>query len=250
MLIKEIKKLKNNKYKITYDDKILLVHEDILIKYNILTKKNIDDKLLIEIEKENIYLEAYDKALRYLGIKMRLEKDIYTYLKDKYDNKTINKVIDKLKKEGYLDTNKYIKAFINDKINLTNDGPYKIKRDLINKGIDESLIDLDIIDINIIKDNLTKLIIKYSNINRDNSISVIKSKTLNHCLLLGYDKELILDIFDSLNIKENTNKIKKDYDKLINKYKTKYTGYKLEATIKQKLYQKGYSMDEINNINK
>jgi len=247
MLIKNIKKLNKNKYKISFVDKELIVYEDILIKYNILSNKNIEDKTLKEIEKENIYSEIYEISLKYLDIRMRLEKELRLYLKDKYDEKNINKVIERLKKEEYIDDSKYVKAYINDKINLSKDGPYKIKRDLAQKGVDESLINIDIDD-NILREKLEKLIIKYSNINRNNSLNVIKTKILNHFTILGFDKELILEIFDSLNIKGDNNKIKKEYDKLINKYSKKYTGYKLEFTIKQKLYQKGYSIDEINNI--
>ncbi len=248
MIINKIKKTGKNKYKIIVDNKEFVIYEDILIKYNLLYNKKVDDKLLASIEKDNIFYEAYEKSLKYLDIKMRLEKEIYEYLINKYEINIINKVIDKLKKEGYLDVNKYITAYINDKINFTNDGPYKIKRDLINKGIDESIINIESIDYDLIKTKLDRLIIKYSNLNKNNSRNVIKSKTLTHFSLLGFDKELIEEVFENLNISGDKNKIKKDYDKLYSKYSKKLTGYKLEATIKQKLYQKGYSIDEINNI--
>lgn len=247
MLIKNIKKMNKGRYKVTVEEKELILYEDILIKYSILSNKNIDDKLLKEIEKENRYIEIYETALRYLDIKMRLEKELIKYLKDKYDLKDIDKIINRLKKEGYIDDSKYIKSYINDKINLSNDGPYKIKRDLINKGLDEDLINIDI-DYDILKEKLNRIMLKYININKKNSLNVIKNKTMNHFSILGYDKELIEDVFNSLNIKGDSNKIKKDYDKLKNKYQSKYSDYKLESTIKQKLYQKGYSIDEINKI--
>lgn len=248
MLIKEIKKAGKNEYKLILKDKEIILYEDLLIKYNILLKKEISEDLLKEVEKENTYYEAYNKALSYLEIKMRLEKEIEEYLKNKYDQKIINKVISKLKKEDYLNVSKYIIAYINDKINFANDGPYKIKRDLINKGIDESLINIESIDQELITSKLERLITKYSNINKNNSKNIIKSKVMSHFSLLGYDKELINDVFDNLNITGDNTKIKKDYDKLYEKYSKKVSGYKLDVLLKQKLYQKGYSIDEINNL--
>ncbi len=249
MLIKNIKKLNKGKYKVTIDDKDLILYEDILIKYSILKKKNIDDKLIREIEKENEFLEIYESALRYLNIKMRLENELIKYLKNKFDSKNIDKVITRLKKEGYINDSNYVESYINDKINLSSDGPYKIKRDLINKGIDENLINIDI-DKDILIDKLNKIILKYSNLHKNNSLNVIRTKVLNHFNNLGYDRELIIEVFDNLDIKGNSEKINKEYEKLTTKYSKKYSGYKLENTIKQKLYQKGYSIDEINKIKK
>jgi regulatory protein len=180
---------------------------------------------------------------------MRTEKEVIKYLTDKYDSKDVENLVIRLKKEGLIDDSKYIKSFINDKINLSNDGPYKIKRDLIQKGIIEDLIEIDI-DNNILLDKLRRIMPRYINLYKKNSKNIIKNKTVNYFLNLGYDKEIIEEVFDSLDVKGDNTKIKKDYEKLIKKYKIKYSGYKLESTIKQKLFQKGYSIDEIYEIEK
>ena len=39
---------------------------------------------------------------------------------------------------------------------------------------------------------------------------------------------------------------KKIYDTLYKKYSSKYEGYELDMIIKQKMYQKGYDISEIN----
>lgn len=249
MLIKSIKKLTKGRYKIIIDDNELILYEQILIKYSILKAKEIDPKLIKEIKKENQNIEMYETSLRYLDTKMRTEKEVIKYLTDKYDSKDVENLVIRLKKEGLIDDSKYIKSFINDKINLSNDGPYKIKRDLIQKGIIEDLIEIDI-DNNILLDKLRRIMPRYINLYKKNSKNIIKNKTVNYFLNLGYDKEIIEEVFDSLDVKGDNTKIKKDYEKLIKKYKVKYSGYKLESTIKQKLFQKGYSIDEINEIEK
>ncbi len=249
MLIKSIKKLTKGRYKIIIDDNELILYEQILIKYSILKAKEIDPKLIKEIEKENQNIEMYETSLRYLDTKMRTEKEVIKYLTDKYNYKDVENLLIRLKKEGLIDDSKYVKSFINDKINLSNDGPYKIKRDLIQKRIIEDLIEIDI-DNNILLDKLRRIMPRYINLYKKNSKNMIKNKTVNYFLNLGYDKEIIEEVFDSLDVKGDNTKIKKDYEKLIKKYKAKYSGYKLESTIKQKLFQKGYSIDEINEIEK
>ena len=55
-------------------------------------------------------------------------------------------------------------------------------------------------------------------------------------------------IVDYIVTKTVLNDIKKDYDKLYSKYKDKYDSYKLKSYLKGKLYQKGYTIDEINKV--
>ena len=51
-----------------------------------------------------------------------------------------HKLINKLKKEKYIDHDRYAKAFTNDRFNFIN-GKLKIKQQLLIKGIEEPLID-------------------------------------------------------------------------------------------------------------
>ena len=78
----------------------------------------------------------------------------------------IEEVIERLKKEGYISEKQYIEAYINDKLNLSKDGPYKIKRNLLNLELPENLIDLSLekISYNTWKDKLEKIINKRVNL--------------------------------------------------------------------------------------
>ena len=77
---------------------------------------------------------------------------------------------------------------------------------------------------------------------------MIKQKLINYFTNKGYERQMIIEIIDN-NQTTNNKIIKKEYDKLYNKLQNKYNEYELEKIIKQKLYQKGFSIDEINNIN-
>lgn len=250
MKINKIKK-QNNKYKIILEDnKEIITYDQIIIKNNILYKKQLTEEQIKTIEEENKYYEIYNNILKFIKTKLRSEYEIEEYLKKQGINqKTKEKLIKTLKEEKLINDEIYIKAYIHDKISLTNDGPNKIKKDLINKKIPEDLInnELEKLDNEEIKEKLEKLIIKKLKSNTKYSQNMMNIKLLNYFLNLGYAKEEILNIIEQ-NKTTNNNIIKKEYNKLYNKLKNKYQEEELKRNIKQKLYQKGFNTDEINNI--
>ena len=66
---------------------------------------------------------------------------------------------------------------------------------------------------------------------------------------LGYEKAMILDILENRLIQDRSI-INNEYHKLKNKLERKYSNDELERKIKLKLQQKGFSLDEINTIDK
>ena len=81
MQINKFKKIGNNKYKIIFDNTELVLYEDIILKYDLLIKKEVNEKLIDEIINENNYYSAYDKSLSYIESKLRTKKEIIEYLK-------------------------------------------------------------------------------------------------------------------------------------------------------------------------
>ena len=125
MHINKFKKVGKNKYKIIFDNTELTLFEDIILKYDLLIKKDINEYLFDEIINENSYYDAYDKALSYIEAKLRTKKEIIDYLNKKgFDEKYIEYAIEKVEKLGLLNDDVYVQAYVNDKINLTLDGPY------------------------------------------------------------------------------------------------------------------------------
>ena len=250
MRINKFKKVGNNKYRIYFDNRSLLLYEDVILKYNLLYKKEIDNDLLIKIDEENKKASIYDVALKYISIRMRSIKEMEEYLKKKkFDSKDISLTIDKLIYNGLLNDRNFSKSFVNDKINLTNNGLDKIKNDLKELGVDETYINEAIsnIDNNILLEKLDKIISKEIKNNSKLPINKAKNKIISRCINLGYKKEDINNILDNYNL-VSTSDIKSDYDKLYKKYCNKYDTYKLKNVLKSKLYQKGYSIEDINKI--
>ena len=123
MKINKFKKVGKNKYKVIFDNTELTLYEDVILKYDLLIKNDVDIDLIDKIVEENRSYDVYETALNYIEIKMRNKKEIYKYLSNKgFDEKLINESIKKLEKAGFINNKSYITAFINDKINLSNDG--------------------------------------------------------------------------------------------------------------------------------
>ena len=250
MKIKSIKK-QANKYKIILEDNtIITTYDDIIIKNNILYKKELDEDLIKKIEQENNYYEAYNKIIKYIKTKLRSEFEIKKYMNKLEINESDKiKILEKLKIAKLIDDKFYAKAYIHDRISLSNEGPYKIKESLLKECIDENIInqELETLDKNEIKQKLKKLILKKLKTNHKYSENMFKQKILNYFINLGYDRNEIIEIIDNEKIDDNEI-IKKEYDKLYNKLKQKYNDYELNIKIKQKLYQKGFKIEEINKI--
>lgn len=242
MIINKFTKMKDGMYKLKLDNDVeVKLHEDLILKYDLLINKNISEDLLLDLEKENIKYESYNLALKYLKNRQRCNKEIYTYLKSKgISNLNIDFVIDILTKQGYLNEEVYITSYINDRIYLSSDGPLKIKKYLTDMNLDNDVINekLLIFTEELEKERISKLIKKLEKSNKKGEYN-FKLKVKTYLTNLGYHTEYINYLLNNYNI-DDTDLKQKEYDKLYKKYSKKYNGYELEYKIKQGLYQKGF----------
>lgn len=248
MKIISYEKKANSKYKVKLDnDEEITLYDNVILNNNLLITKEILDKDLLL--KENQFYEAYNKAIKYIGIKLRTKKEIINYLYKKYDKDIIDEVVNNITDQGYLNDELYVKSYINDQINLSNNGYYKILKDLLNKDIEESLIRkyLDQVDENIWKNKINKIVEKKIKNNSKYSSSYLKEKILYDLNNLGYDKNDILNIVNSFDIKEDDNIFEKDFNIILSKLSKKYRGNELKLHMINKLMAKGYMYEKIKN---
>ena len=247
MKIIKYKKIRN-KYRVYLDDNTYLdLYENTILKYDLLLKKEIDKSNIEKIKNENKKEEVIDLSIKYISNKMRTRKEIYNYLKKKeFSKNEIDNTIEYIEKNGLINDEKYIKAYIYDRFHLTSDGPNKIKSSLINEGMDKNIIEQNINEISDseIIEKLDKLVIKKINSSNRVSGSVLRFKLTSYFYNLGYDKKYIDIVLEDKDLSNNEQGIK-EYYKLYNKYSKKYSDYELENIIRQKLYQKGYDFEEI-----
>lgn len=251
MNITKFRKINKGKYKVYLDNgQSISLYEDVIIKNNLLIHKKVNEELLDKIKKENKEMSIYNIAINYISTKYRSEKEVTYYLNTKKASSfVISKTISRLKKEGYIDDLKFAKAYVNDQMKLSTSGPYKIKTMLLKYGICEDIVTdiMEEIDEESIRKKLSNLMEKQIKLKKG-SLNMIKFKLLNYFINLGYDRDMILKTLDSCTIETDFNYLKKEYDKLYNKYSRKYEGESLKRCVVSKLYSKGYSLSEINTI--
>ncbi len=245
MKIETYKKIKNNEYELIIDNgTVVKLYDNTILRYNLLIKKEFSEREFKEITQYNDEQAAYYLSLKYLNKKLRTKLEIEKYLKKKeFNSKSINQAIKRLTDEGYLNNKKFAESYINDEYNLTNNGPGKIKYNLIKLGIseDEIIIDKDF------SFKIEKLINKKIKLNNKLSTYALKLNITNYLINLGYPQEMFINYLEDITV-DDSNLIKKDYEILKKKYARKYDKYKLESFIKDKLYKKGYQIEAINSI--
>lgn len=241
--IEKYKKLANGQYQIILTNKTINLYEEVILKYELLYKKDISKELLDRIISTNDYWFVYYTALKYLKVKARSKGEVYRYLKSK-DLKIefIEYNIDSLEKQGYINDERYASSFLNLRLLTTSKGPLKIKRELIDKQIDVNIIDKIMLSYTkeIEEEKINKVVAKKIKSNHNKSNTILKQKIINDLLTDGFSKELVLGVVNNLKFSEDSEIRRREYDKIHKKLSRKYKGEELLFNIKQKMYQKGF----------
>lgn len=201
MKIEKYKKIKEDLYRVLLDNgEIIDIYEDVILANNLLYKSEIDQELLDKINIENNYQLAYNISVKYIMIRLRSINEIKVYLTKKgYSKDVIDKVIEKLIKNKLLDDEIFTKAYINDKLNFTNVGKYKLINELTTKmKVDNSVV-YNVLESyeEVWNDRIDKLINKYLKSNKKYRGNTLKNKLYIYLVNLGYDKDKVISILNN-----------------------------------------------------
>lgn len=203
MKIEKYELTKKNKYNIFLSNgEVIVLDGRVITENELLLKKELDTLLYQKVTRENRVYELIDIAIKYISVRLRSIKEIEEYLKKKEQNEElINIAITKLIKLGYLDDNKFTKAFIKDKLNFTSMGDYKIRIELQNLGVNYEIIEENIsqIDSRLIEEKMKKQIEKDIKANKKYSGSILKNKIYNHLVSAGFSKDKVLIVLNNYN---------------------------------------------------
>ncbi len=184
MIVKSLKRLANNKYKVLIDNEEYKFNENIIVNYRLVKGKEVTRDILNLAIKENDYDSLYLKTEKYVITYNKSEREIIRYLKNKNATPdTINKIILKLKKNKLIDDSNLINDLINSLIKKFN-GIKMIEAKLHQKGFDDDLIksSLSVIDYdyycNILEILYNKIRNKYDKYDNYTRINKIKSYLL------------------------------------------------------------------------
>lgn len=99
---------------------------------------------------QNEEFEKYlSKAQSYCSRAEKCESDVRTYLyKQHVDSETIDRIVESLKEDKFVDNARYARAFVADAFRFNKWGRLKIRQALLVKGISERLIDESLAQIN------------------------------------------------------------------------------------------------------
>lgn len=201
MKIEKYKKIKEDLYRVLLDNgEIIDIYEDVILANNLLYKSEIDQNLLDKINIENNYQLAYNISVKYIMVRLRSINEIKVYLTKKgYSKDVIDKVIEKLIKNKLLDDEIFTKAYINDKLNFTNVGKYKLISELTTKmKVDNSIV-YNVLESykEVWNDRIEKLINKYLKSNKKYRGNTLKNKLYIYLVNLGYDKDKVISVLNN-----------------------------------------------------
>ena len=246
MKIEKFKKRPNGLYTIyldnfnTYD-----LYEEIILKYELLITKTIEEAKLNKIIEDNKKYESYYEALKIIKRTIKTKEEIKQLLAEKkYSKENIDFAITTLEKQGYINDKSYAKSYVHNAIIMTNKGPKKIEEELVKKGISNDNYSAALAEYtnDLEKEKIEKIISKKIKANHNKSAKVLKQKLGLDLINNGFSKDIIKEVLSSTTIEENKAILKKEYDKYYKKLSKKYSGKELEYKLKQKMYSLGFNI--------
>ncbi|ETP68958.1 recombinase RecA [Planococcus glaciei] len=255
-IISKITRGKRNpeRYNIYLEEKFAFsVDEAVLIRYQLTKGKELDQWTIEEMNFEDEVRKAYNKALNYLGFRMRSEDEVRTKLKEKeFGNAVIDEAIKKLYTHKFLDDQAFSEALLRTQINSGKKGPRAIQQEMQKKGIDKQMQE-DVLNsyseeeqLEIAKELAAKIAAK----EKMKTPSQIKQKINDSLMRKGYSYTLVKLAIEDLDLEKDedqwTDIVREQGDKLWRKHSSKLTGYDLKSKVKQGLYQKGFPSEVIN----
>ena len=249
MRVIKYKKSTNGKYKVFLDDgRELSLYEDVILKFNFLIVKDINDAILMEALRYNQECDVYYVALKSLKNRFRSVFELKTFLLHKqYPSTLIDLALNKLEKQGYLDDRSFAKSYINNQMLTTNKGPLRLEKELLEKKVPLEIVceEMECFSLEEQENKINKLIQKNIKSNHSTGGVVLMRKVYNRIKDLGYDVSLINSVISNYSFESNIDIAKREYDKLYRRYSRKYSGEELKRKIREKLFLKGLCYDEL-----
>lgn len=243
MKIIKYKKKRNGQYELQFDSgKELTLYEDVILKHELLLKREVTEGDLDTILLSNQECDVYYVALKSLNSRFKSEKELRIFLdKKEYPMEFIEKAIQKLLHQGYLDDRSFSKAYINNQMITTSKGPKKIEKELLDKGVLREIILEELVvftkEEQLIR--IKKIANRLIKSNRSRGGIVLRKKIVQDLQIMGYSSSVIDEVMQQLSFGDTKSIAEKEKEKLYRRLSRKYSGKELEFKIKEKLYQKG-----------
>lgn len=232
------------------NDQKLYITEDTIVKYFLSKEKEISEEELKEIQEFAQYSYGKNLALYHLSFKARTTKEVRDYLtKYEIDTEIIDKVVQHLKEEKWLDDRQYARNLIEANLISGDKGPVLLQQKIQQKGVPKSILQEILADYDfteVISRTAIKLQKKYQG---KYPLKAIETKIIQGLISKGFAYNQAKIAFQNLELEadeETTNElILKELEKQYRKYSKKYEGYDLKQRLTQALARKGYDYSDI-----
>ncbi|WP_426980448.1 recombination regulator RecX [Bacillus pseudomycoides] len=227
------------------------VNQVTLIKHGLQRGLEIDEVELANILYNEEVQKAYLQAISYLSYQMRTKQEVEEYLRKKeIGQAVISEVISKLLHDHYINDKEYAISYVRTHSNVNQKGPTIIRRELFSKGVQDIIITHSLQEYPKEKqiENAFELVEKKKKSYQKHSFLQMKQKLEEMLVRKGYNRDVIQICLEEL--KEEKDDTQQQAALLYhgNKYHEKHKkhdGWTYENKMKQALYRKGFSIDEI-----
>ena len=244
------------RYNIFLDEKYAFsVHESVLVKFGLTKGMSLEDWSIDEMVYEDEIRKAFNRALHYLGFRMRSEFEVKKKLLELgYGEAIVLEALVKLKNLGFLNDETYSEALLQTRKNSSSKGPKAIQQEMHKKGLGKEL-QIKVLESYSEDEQLkiaTKLAEKTANSNRSVAPAQLKQKIQNALLRKGYSFDLIKQALANINFEREEDEWTAIADtigeKAWRRYSSKFSGRDLNDKVKQAMYQKGIPFERIDHF--
>ena len=185
------------------DNKKITLDNSYIGKYFLVEGSEISDKQLEKIVSENEYDKAKEKTFFLLTYRDHSVYELKVKLRKRnFDEKVIDKTIEYLLENGYLNDKKFSEIYLNELLNTKRSGMMIIRKKLFQKGLSRELINnlLTDLDDEIFHNNCLFHLQKKRKLLEKKHDENIKNKLYNYLSRKGFRYEIILNVFEKENI--------------------------------------------------
>ncbi len=196
MKITKIKTQKRaGRYNIYLDGKFFLgIGQETLIKAGLKKGQEISPSRLKKLKEKEAENKAWQRALKFLGYRVRSEQEMRDYLlRKEVDQKTIDQTIKLLIKQGQLNDQEFARVWIKDR-QAKLKGPRLIYSELVKKGIGK-----EIIETGLKKWYNSKQERKIAQKAFEKKAGQEKEKIFQYLMRRGFDYDIIKEVLDKNN---------------------------------------------------
>ena len=235
----------NDKYAFPVDEELIITH--MLHKGKVLTPEFQE-----QLQVEDVYRKAYQRALNYLSYGLRSEKEVRDDLKDKEFEEQADEVVERLIDQKLINDLEYAKSYVRTAANLNSKGPSNIKHELSKRGINKEQIEVAMYEYSFEDQfaNAMSLAEKSWKKSRLKSQREAVQKTKQFLMQKGYSMDIIQEVISELDTEKTEDEeyeaLAKQGEQAWRRYSSKFSDYKLIQKTKSSLYQKGYPSELIN----